>query len=80
MNARGYTRQTMVEISGEDEPATPSRLELAAEQILNELADRYDGATDSTTLWMGEHITRLQALLNPTPTAAPGQYDDRDQT
>ena len=36
------------------------------QDLLTELQDRYDGAEDSTTLWMGEYITALEhAIANP---------------
>lgn len=40
----------------------------AAEAILEELQDRYDGAPDSRTLWMGSHIAALEAGLRDDPT------------
>lgn len=44
-------------------------LKNAAAAILEELQDRYDGATDSRTLWMGCHISALEAGLRSDPTA-----------
>jgi hypothetical protein len=35
----------------------------AIESILEALQDRYDGAPDSTTLWMGQHIDDLKAAI-----------------
>ena len=42
--------------------AAPALLE-ACQSILDELEDRYDGATDSKTLWMGEHIDQIKAAI-----------------
>ncbi len=39
-------------------------IKTACTAVLDDLDDRYDGCPDSRTLWMGEHITRLRALLN----------------
>lgn len=42
-----------------------SELISVAEAIRNELDDRYDGAPDSTTRWMGSHIFDLnKAIIN----------------
>ncbi len=32
--------------------------------IRDELDDRYDGAPDSPTKWMGEHLTAINAVLD----------------
>jgi hypothetical protein len=40
-----------------------SRRYAAIEAILEALQDRYDGAPDSTTLWMGQHIDDLKAAI-----------------
>ena len=43
----------------------------AAEAIYEELDDQYDGAPDSTTLWMGRHLDALRdALAKATGAAA----------
>lgn len=42
--------------------AAPEMLE-ASREIFLELDGRYDGAPDSRTLWMGEHLTRLRAAI-----------------
>lgn len=39
------------------------RMAEALKEIWMELDGRYDGAPDSRVLWMGEHITRIRALL-----------------
>lgn len=45
-------------------------LQQIARDVLDELNDRYDGAPDSTTLWMGRHIEALTAAL-PAPYSPP---------
>lgn len=40
-----------------------ARLAVAAAALLEELEDRYDGAPDSGTRWMGLHIEQLSAAL-----------------
>ena len=38
-------------------------LRKASNAVLVEMEEKYDGAPDSTTLWMGQHIDRLTAAL-----------------
>jgi hypothetical protein len=35
----------------------------ALKEIYLEIDGRYDGAHDSRTLWMGEHLTRIEAAI-----------------
>ena len=47
-----------------------TKLQDAAQAILDELAERYDGAPDSGVLWMGQHMADLEAALkNYSPDA-----------
>lgn len=39
------------------------KLREAAQGILDEMEDRYDGAPDSTTLWMGNHMRELEGAI-----------------
>jgi hypothetical protein len=39
------------------------KLRATMQAILEALQDRYDGAPDSTTLWMGQHIDDLKAAI-----------------
>jgi hypothetical protein len=42
--------------------AGPDMLAVCKE-TLDQMEDRYDGAPDSPTLWMGRHIDRLRAVI-----------------
>lgn len=48
--------------------AAPELLD-ASIAIFNELDGRYDGAPDSRTLWMGEHLDRLRRAIEKSGVA-----------
>lgn len=50
------------------------KLESVLRHIEDDLSMRYDGAPDSTTRWMGEHLSRIEQLsiTNPAPPAVDG--------
>jgi len=48
--------------SPEDQSPIPEMIS-ALKEIFDELDNRYDGAEDSRVLWMGEHVTRIRAIL-----------------
>ena len=42
------------------------------QEVREALEDRYDGAPDSRTLWMGSHLNAIENALISAPAAHPG--------